>query len=165
MGEAPPTPPTHTRTAWRPLFLSLREHLLPNERCRVLGEFPLPQKPRRIDAVVVRRRDDAPPRHPIGVKPRELLVVREGMDASVMAPSGWATILSYLPKNWAAQAAEHGLCRSRVTATGEERSKLRDPGTLLRLVLHHVQTGASLDQTVTLAAAGKIVDVSRVALH
>lgn len=87
------------------------------------------------------------------------------MEASVMAPSGWVTIQSYLPKNWAEQAAEHGLCRSRVTATGEERSKLRDPGTLLRLVLHHVQTGASLDQTVTLAAAGKIVDVSHVALH
>lgn len=82
-----------------------------------------------------------------------------------MSSAGWATIQSLLPKNWAQRAEELRLCRSIRSATGEERAKLRDPGTLLRLVLHHVQTGSSLDQTVTLAAAAKLVDVSSVGLH
>ena len=64
MGEAPSTPPTHARTAWHPLFLFLLEHFLPDEHWQVLGEFSLSREPRRIDAVVVRRRDDAPPWHP-----------------------------------------------------------------------------------------------------
>lgn len=88
-----------------------------------------------------------------------------GMDENPMGSAGWATIQSLLPKNWAQRAEELRLCRSIVSATGEERAKLRDPGVLLRLVLHHVQTGSSLDQTVTLAAAAKLVDVSSVALH
>lgn len=82
-----------------------------------------------------------------------------------MSSAGWATLQSLLPRNWAQRAEELRLCRSIRAATGEERAKLRDPGTLLRLVLHHVQTGSSLDQTVTLAAAAKLVDVSSVALH
>lgn len=82
-----------------------------------------------------------------------------------MSSAGWATLQSLLPKNWAQRAEELRLCRSIRSATGEERAKLRDPGVLLRLVLHHVQSGSSLDQTVTLAAAAKIVDVSSVALH
>ena len=69
-----------------------------------------------------------------------------------MSSAGWATLQSLLPKNWAQRAEELRLCRSIRSATGEERAKLRDPGTLLRLVLHHVHTGSSLDQTVTLAA-------------
>lgn len=82
-----------------------------------------------------------------------------------MSSAGWATIQSLLPTNWAQRAEELRLCRSIRSATGQERAKLRDPGVLLRLVLHHVQTGSSLDQTVTLAAAAKLVDVSSVALH
>jgi hypothetical protein len=87
------------------------------------------------------------------------------VDENPMSSAGWATIQSLLPKNWAQRAEELRLCRSIRSATGEERAKLRDPGTLLRLVLHHVQTGSSLDQTVTLAAAAKLVDVSSVGLH
>ena len=82
-----------------------------------------------------------------------------------MSPAGWATIQSFLPKNWVQRAEDLRLCRSIRSATGEEKAKLRDPGVLLRLVLHHVQTQSSLDQTVTLAAAAKLVDVSSVALH
>ncbi len=82
-----------------------------------------------------------------------------------MGSAGWATVESLLPANWAQRAEELRLCRSIRSAAGEERAKLRDPGVLLRLVLHHVQTNSSLDQTVTLAAAAKIVEVSSVALH
>lgn len=87
------------------------------------------------------------------------------MDASPMTSAGWMTIQSLLPTNWAQRAEALGFCRSIRSATGEEKAKLRDPGVLLRLVLHHVQTGSSLDQTVTLAAAAKLVDVTGVALH
>lgn len=87
------------------------------------------------------------------------------MDENPMSSAGWATIQSLLPMNWAQRAEEMRLCRSIRSATGEERAKLRDPALLLRLVLHHVQTGHSLDQTVTLAAAAGLVDVSAVALH
>lgn len=82
-----------------------------------------------------------------------------------MSSAGWATLQSLLSRNWAQRAEELRLCRSIRLATGEERAKLRDPGLLLRLVLHHVQAGSSLDQTVTLAAAANLVDVSSVALH
>lgn len=87
------------------------------------------------------------------------------MDENPLSASGWALITSFLPENWARRAEELRLCRSSVSATGKQRAKLRDPGLLLRLVLHHVQTNSSLDQTVTLAAAAKLVDVSSVALH
>lgn len=92
-------------------------------------------------------------------------MVSGGMDENPMTPAGWATIQSFLPKNWTQRAEELRLCRSIRSATGEEKAKLRDPGVLLRLVLHHVQTVSSLDQTVALAAAAKLVDVSAVALH
>lgn len=87
------------------------------------------------------------------------------MDENPLSASGWAVIASLLPQDWMQRAEELGLCRSMPTRTGEERAKLKDPALLLRLVLHHVQTGESLDQTVALAKSAQLVDVSGVALH
>jgi len=49
------------------------------------------------------------------------------MDENPMTPAGWATIQSFLPKNWTQRAEELRLCRSIRSATGEEKAKLRDP--------------------------------------
>ena len=87
------------------------------------------------------------------------------MDENPLSACGWSVITSVLPQNWAQRAADLGLCRSMAQVDGVERAKLRDPSLLLRLVLHHVQTGDSLDLTVTRAQAAGMVTVSGVALH
>lgn len=87
------------------------------------------------------------------------------MDANPLAAADWARLTAQLPPDWRARAAAHGLCRSQATADGVERAKLRDPELLLRLVLHHVATGAPLAQTTAQAHVGGLVTVSPVALH
>jgi hypothetical protein len=57
--------PPHLRTAWHPLLVMLLELLLPRDHWKVLAEHALTREPRRIDVVIVRRRDASAwrPRH------------------------------------------------------------------------------------------------------
>ncbi len=86
------------------------------------------------------------------------------MDANPFAADDWQRITELLPSNWRDRAETLGLCRSLPSAQGE-RAKLKDPGLLLRLVLHHVATETSLAQTTAQAHAAGLVTVSPVALH
>src|SRR6266540_189285 len=86
------------------------------------------------------------------------------MEVNPLAAQDWERITALLPSDWRERAEAHGLCRSQVTAEGE-RAKLKDPGLLLRLVLHHVATETSLAQTTAQAHAADLVTVSPVALH
>jgi hypothetical protein len=86
------------------------------------------------------------------------------MDANPLAASDWRRMTELLPSNWRDRAETLGLCRSLPSAQGE-RAKLKDPGVLLRLVLHHVATETSLTQTTAQAHAAGLVTVSPVALH
>jgi hypothetical protein len=86
------------------------------------------------------------------------------MDVDPLVAQDWARLTAQLPADWRDQAAAHGLCRSQVVA-GVEQAKLADPDVLLRLVLHHVATGASYAQTTAQAHAAALVTVSPVALH
>jgi hypothetical protein len=86
------------------------------------------------------------------------------MDTNPLETAGWNAIVATLPPNWKARAAEMGLCPPSSTPP-EQRSKLGDPATLLRLVLHHVATETPLDLTVAQAHATGLVSVSKVALH
>src|SRR5512143_332623 len=86
------------------------------------------------------------------------------MDSNPLEIEGWNAIVATLPPNWKLRAAEMGLCPPPATPP-EQRSKLGDPATLLRLVLHHVATETPLDLTVAQAHATGLVSVSKVALH
>src|SRR6266511_1442308 len=86
------------------------------------------------------------------------------MEVNPLAAQDWERITALLPSDWRERAEAHGLCRSQVTAEGE-RAKLKDPGLLLRLVLHHVATETPLAQTTAQAHAADLVTVSPVALH
>lgn len=86
------------------------------------------------------------------------------MDANPLANSDWDKLTSLLPPEWRSLAEEHGLCRPQPSRNGD-RAKLRDPGLLLRLVLHHVATETALAQTTAQADAVDLVTVSPVALH
>lgn len=75
----------------------------------------------------------------------------------------WAVIEAQLPPNWRALARAYGVSREVPPHLG---AKLQgDPGLVLRLVLHHVATDTSLEQTTAQAAVAGLVDVSAVALH
>jgi hypothetical protein len=87
------------------------------------------------------------------------------MNVNPLATEDWKRVLALLPSGWRQSAANHGLCLSRISADGEERSKLSDPELLLRLVLHHVATETPLVQTTAQAHAADLVSVSPVALH
>src|SRR6266542_3764916 len=75
----------------------------------------------------------------------------------------WAVIEAQLPPNWRDLARDYGVTREVPPQLG---AKLQgDPGLVLRLVLHHVATDTSLEQTTAQAAVAGLVDVSAVALH
>jgi hypothetical protein len=60
-------------------------------------------------------------------------------------------------------AQEHGLSPADVP---EGRgAKVKDMGTIMRLVLYHVGTNTSLKTTTAMAAAANLIDISAVALH
>jgi Transposase DDE domain len=86
------------------------------------------------------------------------------MDANIFDSAGWHSLRSLLPTDFRERAVKLNLCRSQPSKTGE-RAKLKDPETLLRLVLHHVATDTPLDLTVAQAHAINLVSVSKVALH
>ena len=86
------------------------------------------------------------------------------MDANIFDSAGWNSLRSLLPADFRERAVKLNLCRSQPSKTGE-RAKLKDPETLLRLVLHHVATDTPLDLTVAQAHAINLVSVSKVALH
>jgi hypothetical protein len=86
------------------------------------------------------------------------------MEVNPLASQDWKRITALLPSDWRERAEAHRLCRSQVTAEGE-RAKLKDPGLLLRLVLHHVATETPLAQTTAQAHAADLVTISPVALH
>lgn len=68
----------------------------------------------------------------------------------------WATLVSFLPEGWEEQADELGVL-------GKKR-KVKDPVTLLRLLLTHLAGGYSLRETVVRARESGLVDISDVAL-
>lgn len=67
-----------------------------------------------------------------------------------------------LPERWRALAAQNGV---KLDAYPELGSKMRDLAVLLRLILHHVCTGSSLEVTTSFASALGLIDISAVALH
>jgi len=69
----------------------------------------------------------------------------------------WAVIESLLPPAWRELARETGAMR-------RARGEIRDPDTLLQLLLMHIATGLSLKQTVARARLQGIASVTDVAL-
>src|SRR6185437_6045957 len=74
----------------------------------------------------------------------------------------WQAIERCLPKNFRQLAAQMGVIRPQ---PAQLEAKINDAAVLLRLLLHHIATGASLKTTVAQAAAGAVIDISHVALH
>jgi len=70
--------------------------------------------------------------------------------------SDWQVVTSFLPADWEQKAKELGALR--------RCRKITEPGTLLRLLLMHLADGCSLRETVAVARAGGIANISDVAL-
>jgi hypothetical protein len=85
------------------------------------------------------------------------------MSADVNVGSEWDFIEQVLPENYKTLAVEMHLIRQNLPK--HLGAKVTDATTLLRLVLHHAGTGASLKSTAGRAAAIDVVDISGVALH
>lgn len=68
----------------------------------------------------------------------------------------WPVITSFLPAGWETKAKELGALR--------RCRKVTEPGTLLRLLLMHLADGCSLRETVAVARAGGVANISDVAL-
>src|SRR5450755_1624374 len=75
---------------------------------------------------------------------------------------GWERIAEHLPVGFRALAHEMGLLRARPE---HMKTKIRDIGVVLRLVLYQAGTSSSLRATVALAAATAVVSISAVSLH
>ncbi len=74
----------------------------------------------------------------------------------------WDRIAEHLPVGFRALADEMGLLRER---PAHMKTKVRDIGVVLRLVLHQAGTSSSLRATAALAAATAVVSMSAVSLH
>jgi Transposase DDE domain len=74
----------------------------------------------------------------------------------------WERIAAHLPVGFRALAEEMGLLRDRPS---HMKTKIRDIGVALRLVLHQAGTSSSLRATAALAAATGVVSMSAVSLH
>src|SRR5262245_31648435 len=73
----------------------------------------------------------------------------------------WEMIEAQLPTDWRELAASMGLIREHPP---HMKTKIKDIGDLLRIVLHYV-AGSSLRMTAALASAAGIVVLTSVALH
>jgi hypothetical protein len=89
------------------------------------------------------------------------------MQGEIGRDEDWDTIESKLPANWRELAREHGVLIEDRRRTDESGSgwKIRDPAALLRMILHHATSGASLRTTVALAAALGLAEISGAAFH
>lgn len=89
------------------------------------------------------------------------------MNAEIGQDDDWATIAEKLPRDWRELATAHGILveDTRRAADGGSAWKIRDASALLRMILHHVTTGASLQTTTGLAAALGLATISGAALH
>lgn len=74
----------------------------------------------------------------------------------------WDRIAEHLPVGFRSLAEEMGLLRERPS---HMKTKVRDIGVVLRLVLHQAGTSSSLRATAALAAATAVVAISAVSLH
>jgi hypothetical protein len=84
------------------------------------------------------------------------------MTASQESDVDWERIAAHLPVDFRALAEEMGLLRDRPS---HMKTKIRDIGVALRLVLHQAGTSSSLRATAALAAATGVVSMSAVSLH
>jgi len=89
-------------------------------------------------------------------------VIRSGMTTSRETDLDWERIAAHLPVGFRALAEEMGLLRDRPS---HMKTKIRDIGVALRLVLHQAGTSSSLRATAALAAATGVVSMSAVSLH
>lgn len=89
------------------------------------------------------------------------------MKAGISRDEDWETIESKLPSNWRELATEHGILKQdkRRAESGGSGWKIRDHAALLRMILHHATSGASLETTTALAAALDLATISGAALH
>ena len=69
----------------------------------------------------------------------------------------WEIVCQMLPPGWREQARE-------LKAMRRQRGEIREPETLLRILLIHLLDGCSLRETATRAALGGLARVSDVAL-
>ncbi len=74
----------------------------------------------------------------------------------------WLAIERELPEGWRELAEPNGV---RLDLRPECDDKIKDLAVALRLMLHHVCTGSSLEITTSLAAALGVIQISAVALH
>jgi hypothetical protein len=84
------------------------------------------------------------------------------MTTSQESDVDWERIAAHLPAGFRALAEEMGLLRERPS---HMKTKIRDIGVALRLVLHQAGTSSSLRATAALAAATGVVSMSAVSLH
>ncbi len=84
------------------------------------------------------------------------------MKANRTAQSDWTMVEAQLPGEWRELAEKMGLVQPQ---PAQLKTKVRDIGDVLPLVLHHAGAGASLRATTALAAAVGVVVLSAVALH
>lgn len=84
------------------------------------------------------------------------------MTTSEKSQLDWERIAEHLPVGFRALAKQMGLVRER---PAHMKTKIRDIGVVLRLVLHQAGTSSSLRATTALAAATAVVSMSAVSLH
>ena len=84
------------------------------------------------------------------------------METTLERDADWAAIEAKLPSNWRALAEAHKIIKT--TGRGA-KGKIRDSAVVLRIILHHVCSGAALKTTVGLAAAIFVTTISAPALH
>ena len=84
------------------------------------------------------------------------------MTTNGKAQLDWERIAAHLPVGFRSLAEEMGLLRERPS---HMKTKIRDIGVVLRLVLHQAGTSSSLRATAALAAATAVVSISAVSLH
>lgn len=80
-----------------------------------------------------------------------------------ISTTDWEMIIAQLPPMWQTMAQTHRLFPK--IFPDHMGTKIKDVEVPLRLILHHVGTGASLKVTTAAAAAADLVDISHVGLH
>jgi hypothetical protein len=88
--------------------------------------------------------------------------MKKAEQAAGFAVLDWQRVEAHLPEGWRELADEMKLIRARPAHMETKVSKIGD---VLRLILHYAGAGATLRETVALAATLGILGISHVALH